>query len=175
MWLSVRGRLEGTLALVLAAFALFAVVATLFALSPLFWPAALLLILFGGAQTVFRTGAMTLVQTAVDEAMRSRVVGAQHLLQSIAGAGGALGLGALAEVIGVGPALAAAGAAAGAVFVVVWRKREAIALALPSRDEDADEHPGDRPGKDAAGAGGSPAATTAIVDGATASVARPPV
>ncbi|MEQ8369134.1 MAG: MFS transporter [Alphaproteobacteria bacterium] len=142
VWLSVRGRLEGTLALVLAAFALFAGAATLFALSPLFWPAALLIILFGGAQTVFRTGAMTLVQTAVDDAMRSRVVGAQHLLQSVAGAGGALGLGALAEVIGVGPALATAGIAAAAVFARVWRRRAAMALALPSRDDEEDSGPG---------------------------------
>jgi predicted MFS family arabinose efflux permease len=94
----------------------------------------------GFAMVAAGVGTQTLLQTAVDESMRGRVLSLFGLIFRGGPALGALVIGAASELVGL-QALLAAGALLGlAACLALWRRRQAITRGLqgvpqPSADD----------------------------------------
>ncbi len=117
LWLASRSRVEG-LARLLLAFMLL-LMALIAALAMVREPVIAFAILFvvGGCMIVRAAGTQTLLQFAVDDAMRGRVMGYYNLFLKAGSAFGALAVGALSDVFSLSIALIAA-AALGAVGLI---------------------------------------------------------
>jgi predicted MFS family arabinose efflux permease len=101
-----------------------------FALCPWFWPALGCVALAGFAMVVAGAGTQTVLQTAVAEDMRGRVLSLFGLIFRGGPALGALIIGAASEALGL-PAPQAAGALIGLLAALwLWRRREAIGRSL---------------------------------------------
>lgn len=100
------------------------------ALSPQLLPAMVAIGVAVGGLLLLDVVTTTLVQRAVPDALRGRVMGALQTSSALFMAGGSLGLPVLAAVIGVGPVLIGSGVAVAAVCVA--------ALALAGREAEAE-------------------------------------
>ena len=130
LWLAQRPDGAGLPRVVLLTSVLTAVTVLAFALCPWFWPAIGCAALAGIALVVGGAGTQTLLQTAVEEEMRGRVLSLFGLIFRGGPALGALAMGAASEALGL-QAPVAAGALLGLLAALwLWRRRKAIARGL---------------------------------------------
>ena len=130
LWLAQRPGQAGLPRIVLATSVLTALTVLAFALCPWFWPAVACVALAGFAIVVAGAGTQTVLQTAVDEDMRGRVLSLFGLIFRGGPALGALAIGGASEALGLQAPLAA-GALLGLVAaLLLWRRRDAIGRSL---------------------------------------------
>jgi predicted MFS family arabinose efflux permease len=133
LWLAQRADQSGLARVVLGSSVLIALTVLAFALSRWFWPAVACVALSGVAMVVAGAGTQTVLQTAVEEGMRGRVLSLFGLIFRGGPALGALAIGGASEAFGL-QAPQAAGALLGLLAAIyLWRRREAIdrSLAAP--------------------------------------------
>jgi predicted MFS family arabinose efflux permease len=97
-----------------------------FALCPWFWPAVACVALSGVAMVVAGAGTQTVLQAAVDEGMRGRVLSLFGLIFRGGPALGALVVGAASEAFGLQTPLAVGALLGLLAAVFLWRRREAV-------------------------------------------------
>jgi predicted MFS family arabinose efflux permease len=130
LWLAHGGAGRATPSNVLWAFlaVALAVAALMFANSLVV--ALAIMLLYGMAGEVRRTSAMSLLQIAVSEAQRGRLMSAQFLLQRVAGGVAALAVGSSAEISGLRAPMWIGAALCVGVWLIAWRRRARIAAAF---------------------------------------------
>ena len=101
-----------------------------FALCPWFWPAVAAVALAGFAMVVAGAGTQTVLQSAVEESMRGRVLSLFGLIFRGGPALGALAIGAASEALGLQAPLAAGALLGLLAAALLWRRREAIGRSL---------------------------------------------
>jgi predicted MFS family arabinose efflux permease len=130
LWLAQRPGQTGLPRIVLATSVMTALTVLAFALCRWFWPAVACVALAGFAMVVAGAGTQTVLQTAVDEDMRGRVLSLFGLIFRGGPALGALAMGAASEALGLQAPLTA-GALIGLVAaLLLWRRRDAIGRSL---------------------------------------------
>jgi predicted MFS family arabinose efflux permease len=126
LWLAQRPADAGLPRLVLLSSVLGAVAILAFALCPWFWPAIGCVTLAGVAMVVGGAGTQTVLQTAVEEDMRGRVLSLFGLIFRGGPALGALAMGAASEALGLQAPLAAGTLLGLLAAIWLWRRRDAI-------------------------------------------------
>lgn len=119
VWLAFRGRIEGLSSITLSALIVGAGGVAVMCATPFLWLGLVGAFLAGAAVTVSGTGTQTLMQHAVEGAMRGRVMALYGMLHRGAPAVGALAIGAAAEFIGIRIAVSAA-AVALCLLALMW-------------------------------------------------------
>lgn len=109
VWLAQRGPIRGLTRLVLLSSLMIGLFMAAFAHTGLFWLALPLLFMIGFLQIVSGTGTQTLMQNAVDDAYRGRVMSLYALVYRGTPALGAIAIGLLAEAYGLALAITLAG------------------------------------------------------------------
>jgi MFS family permease len=102
------------------------------ALSPAFWVAVIAVTCGGFGMVVAGVGTQTLLQTAVDDRVRGRVLSLFGLVFRSGPAIGALAMGLASELIGLRWPLVIGALIGAATFAHVWQRRSRIAEALRS-------------------------------------------
>ena len=105
LWLAQRGRLTGLTGIVFVGVLINGAAVSLFALSTHLWTGALLLAVSGFTQACTGTGAQTLIQSAVDDRLRGRVMSVWLMIGRGGPSLGAIVMGTAAELVGFGPPL----------------------------------------------------------------------
>ena len=116
IWLTVRGRVEGLTTISIAALLATAIAVLSFVITEWFFIALISVFLLGVTGICGGTSTQTLMQHAVDETVRGRVMSLYGMINRGAPALGALAMGALAEVLGIRIAVAVGSA----VCILVW-------------------------------------------------------
>jgi predicted MFS family arabinose efflux permease len=130
LWLAHGGTERASSGRVLWAFlALVLAIAALMATRNLFVAIALML-LFGFAGQIRRTGTVALLQISVDDSQRGRVMSTQFLLQRAASGIGVVAIGAAAEHGGLRAPMLIGAVLALAAWVYTFRSRDRIAAAF---------------------------------------------
>ena len=130
LWLAQRGSVRNLTRFVLLNTAMAGATIVIFAFSDIYWLGLLFAVVIGGGMTVSGAGTQTLMQHAVDGAIRGRVMSLYGIIFRGAPALGALLLGMLSEVIGLQEALAIGGGTTVLVTLWLWRLRHVAARAL---------------------------------------------
>lgn len=131
-WLAQRGHVQGLTRLVLAYILVLACVLIAFTLTDNFYLALLWVFIAGFAQTVAGTGEHQLIQAAVDEHMRGRVVSLYGSVSRGTPALGALFMGWLGDEIGLRWPIAGGAALCVGLWAWVFSKRRQLIEALES-------------------------------------------
>jgi predicted MFS family arabinose efflux permease len=126
LWLAQRSDQGGLTGIVLGSSVLTALPVLAFALCPWFWPAVACVGLSGVAMVVAGAGTQTVLQAAVDENMRGRVLSLFGLIFRGGPALGALVIGAASEAFGLQAPLAVAALLGLLAALFMWRRRRAI-------------------------------------------------
>jgi predicted MFS family arabinose efflux permease len=126
LWLAQRPGDAGLPRVVLLSSVAIAVTVLAFALCPWFWPAAGCAALAGIAMVIAGAGTQTVLQTAVEEDMRGRVLSLFGLIFRGGPALGALAMGVASEVLGLQAPLAAGTLLGLLAAIWLWRRRRAI-------------------------------------------------
>ncbi|MFM2130142.1 MAG: hypothetical protein RL477_1688 [Pseudomonadota bacterium] len=129
-WIAMRGRVGGLTTVVLAGGAMVALATFGFIATANLWVAVLFGAGTGFALTVMSTGTQALIQSALTDDLRGRVMGLYTLIYRGLPALGALALGAIAEVFGLRVAFAAAAALMLVACIWVVPRRRAMVGAL---------------------------------------------
>ena len=129
-WLALRGRVEGLTACVVASVLALSAALIGFAATDSFEAALGCLFVTGFAVIVIGAGEQTLIQNAVDPAMRGRVMSLYGMVGRGAPAVGALAMGAMAEATGFQPPVILGAAFCVALWWWAARRRRAMAEAL---------------------------------------------
>jgi predicted MFS family arabinose efflux permease len=139
VWLAQRSDQGGLTGVVLGSSVLAALTVLAFALCPWFWPAVACVALAGFAMVVGGAGTQTVLQTAVDEDMRGRVLSLFGLIFRGGPALGALVIGVASEAFGLQAPLAVGALLGLLAAFLLWRRGEAIdrnlATPLPASAE----------------------------------------
>lgn len=137
IWFALRGPVRGLTYITIGALGLGAGGVVLLCATSNLWLGLAGAFIAGAAVTISGTGAQTLMQNAVDGAMRGRVMALYGMLHRGAPALGALGIGAVAEFIGIRTALSAT-ALALCLSALAWAfsRRTTMAIALEKPRED---------------------------------------
>ena len=130
LWLAQRPGQAHLPRIVLATSVMTALTILAFALCRWFWPAIAFVALAGFAMVVAGAGTQTVLQAAVDEDMRGRVLSLFGLIFRGGPALGALAMGAASEALGRQAPLAAGALLGLAAAVLLWRRRDAIGRSL---------------------------------------------
>ncbi len=126
VWIARKGSVRGLTTITVASI-LFNAIAVVIAVSvPWFWLSTAALCVAGFAQLASGTGSQTLIQHAIKDEMRGRVMGLWAMIQRGAPAAGALGLGWLSELFGFTWPLLIGGIIAGAAALFVLKRRAAL-------------------------------------------------
>ena len=126
LWLAQRPDQSGLTGVVLGSSVLTALTVLGFALCPWFWPAVACVALAGVAMVVAGAGTQTVLQAAVDEGMRGRVLSLFGLIFRGGPALGALIVGVASEAFGLQAPLAVGALLGLLAAVFLWRGREAV-------------------------------------------------
>ncbi len=129
-WLAQRGTVKGLSSMVLSTLLVGSLSIFAFAATDIYALGLVGVFFLGGAIVICGTGTQTLMQHAVDGAMRGRVMSLYGMVFRGVPALGALAIGSAAEVIGFQAALAAGGVLCIAVFLWMLRYRRTMAAAL---------------------------------------------
>jgi predicted MFS family arabinose efflux permease len=130
LWLAQRPADAGLPKVVLLSSILTALAVLGFALCPWFWPAVAVVALAGFVMVVAGAGTQTMLQTAVEEGMRGRVLSLFGLIFRGGPALGALVMGVASEAFGLQAPLTVGALLGFLAAAVVWRRREAIGRSL---------------------------------------------
>ncbi len=130
LWLAQRGAVQGLTSVAVAATAVLSCALIGFTATDVFWLALPALVVAGFGMIVLGVGEQTLIQNAVDPAVRGRVMGLYGMIGRGAPAFGALIMGALSSYVGF--RWPVAGGAALCLLVWLWahRRRRAMAAEL---------------------------------------------
>ena len=134
IWLAWRGRATGLVSIAIWSTVLAAVALAGFALSDSFWMGTGFIFLLGIAMSLRGTATQTLIQNAVDPAMRGRVLSLNTLIFNAGPAVGAFTLGLIAAWAGLQPPLYVAAGLTLAVWVWAWLRRDQLTEALEGPD-----------------------------------------
>ena len=134
VYLAARRPGPGLLNLVMASMVVLGLATLGFALSPTLAIAAAMAALIGGGMAVRAAGVQTLVQLAATEDMRGRVLSLYGLGLNTGASLGALGVGFLAEAIGLRPAIATVAIVSLLVLGFVMLRRRAMEAALEAKE-----------------------------------------
>jgi MFS family permease len=129
-WLAQRGTVRGLSRMVLATLLFGSLSIFAFAATDIYAVGLVGVFFLGAAIVVCGTGTQTLMQHAVDGAMRGRVMSLYGMVFRGVPALGALAIGSAAEVVGFQAALAAGGVLCIVVFLWMLRHRRSMAEAL---------------------------------------------
>lgn len=129
-WLAQRGAVVGLTEVAVAAVAVMAIALIAFAMSSIFWIALPCLAVTGFGMIIIGVGEQTLIQNAVDPAMRGRVMGLYGMIGRGAPAFGALIMGGLASQIGFQWPVAGGAALCLGMWYWAYRRRHVLARAL---------------------------------------------
>jgi MFS family permease len=132
-WLAQRGTVRGLSRMVLATLLCGSLGIFCFAATDIYAVGLVGVFFLGGAIMICGTGTQTLMQHAVDGAMRGRVMSLYGMVFRGVPALGALAIGSAAELIGFQAALAAGGVLCIAVFLWMLRHRRSMTEALEGR------------------------------------------
>ena len=127
VWLAQRGAVQGLTPVAVAMLAVLSCGLIAFTATDVFWLALPALVVTGFAMIVIGVGEQTLIQNAVDPAVRGRVMGLYGMIGRGAPAIGALIMGALSSYVGF--RWPVAGGAVLCLFVWVWAHRRRRELA----------------------------------------------
>ena len=126
LWLAHGGAGRATVTRILWAFLALSLSVAVLALSSHFAMALVVMVCFGISAELRRTGTVTLLQTAVDDRQRGRVMSTQFMFQRGAGGLGALIVGVTAEHAGLRLPLLAIAALSMTAWVVAFAYRNSI-------------------------------------------------
>lgn len=116
VWIALRGRVGGLTMAVMAGFLVLSAATLGLVATPILWIAVIFSVLSGFALNTMSTGTQALVQYAVEDSFRGRVMGLYTLIYRGTPAIGALALGAVAEFAG----LRATFAVVAVVGILIW-------------------------------------------------------
>ena len=116
VWIALRGRVGGLTMAVMAGFLVLSAATLGLVATPILWIAVIFSVLSGFALNTMSTGTQALVQYAVEDSFRGRVMGLYTLIYRGTPAIGALALGAVAEFAG----LRATFAVVAVVGIIIW-------------------------------------------------------
>lgn len=138
IWLAQRGRLTGLTQIVFFGVMINGIAVALFAWSTNLWTGAVLLAVSGFTQACTGTGTQTLIQSAVDDRLRGRVMSVWLVIGRGGPALGALAMGYMAEQLNFGLPLMIGASITflAAAAVLPYRKRVAHQLERHSSDDD---------------------------------------
>jgi len=140
LWLAKRGTLTGLTALMLIGGTLgLGVVVVLFTTTTTFWVAVIAMVFVGFARLIGGVAGQTLVQSAVEEHLRARVMAIFGLIFRGAPALGALIMGGLSEVMGFRAPIAIGGILCILLWFVVQRRQKSLASLLEQTAETSDQ------------------------------------
>lgn len=143
LWMAQRGGHAGLTRIVIASSALLCVSLAVFSATDALWLGLAAMLAVGFAMVAGGVGSQTLVQLAVTDAVRGRVMSLHGLLFRAGPALGALAYGAASEFVGLRPPLAVGAALAFVIRALIWARRARIAAILePAARNDA--RPGNR-------------------------------
>ncbi len=129
-WLAQRGAVVGLTEVAISAIAVMAIALVAFAMADAFWIALPCLAITGFGMIIIGVGEQTLIQNAVDPAMRGRVMGLYGMIGRGAPAFGALIMGGLASQIGFQWPVAGGAVLCLGTWYWAFRRRHALARAL---------------------------------------------
>ena len=129
-WLAQRGRLTGLTDIVFFGVMLNGLAVALFALSTNLWTGAVLLAVSGFTQACTGTGTQTLLQSAVEDRLRGRVMSVWLVIGRGGPALGAMVMGTMAEVMGFGPPLFTGAVVTFLTAAIVLPRRQRLAASL---------------------------------------------
>ena len=115
-WVAMHGRVAGLTTVVIVAFLLHVVATFGFVATGWLWVGVIFSVLWGFTLNIMSTSTQALVQTAIDDSRRGRVMGLYTVIYRGTPAFGAVGTGVLAELFG----LQATFAAAALICLVAW-------------------------------------------------------
>jgi predicted MFS family arabinose efflux permease len=130
LWLAQRAGQTGLPKIIVQSSVLSALTVLAFALCPWFWPAVAAVALSGFAMVVAGAGTQTVLQSAVEEGMRGRVLSLFGLIFRGGPALGALAMGSASEALGLQAPLVAGALLGLLAAALLWRRREAIGRSL---------------------------------------------
>jgi len=130
LWLARQPGQAGLPKVVLLTSILTALTILAFALCPWFWPAVVAVALAGFAMVVAGAGTQTVLQSAVEEGMRGRVLSLFGLIFRGGPALGALAMGVASEAFGLQAPLTVGALLGLLAAALLWRRREAIGRSL---------------------------------------------
>jgi predicted MFS family arabinose efflux permease len=130
LWLAHGGAAAATANRVLWAFLAFAVSVALLALSSHLLAALAVMLVFGVSGELRRTGTVSILQTAVSDEQRGRVMSTQFMFQRVAGGAGTLLVGSAAEQVGLRVPLLIAAALSVAAWGLAYANRKRIVAAF---------------------------------------------
>lgn len=130
IWLAQRGRLTGLTGIVFIGVMINGAAVSLFALSTNLWTGALLLAVSGFTQACTGTGTQTLIQSAVTDRLRGRVMSVWLVIGRGGPALGALVMGFMAELVGFGPPLLTGALITFLTAAIVLPRRQRLASTL---------------------------------------------
>jgi predicted MFS family arabinose efflux permease len=130
LWLAQRARVAGLTLITIATLGIGGAALIVFALTRWYWLALVCCFIGGAMMTVGGTGTQTLMQNAVDGAMRGRVLSLYGVIFRGVPALGALIMGWVSEYIGLSAAVASGGALCLVAYVWCMRDRRTVARIL---------------------------------------------
>ena len=131
LWLTSRsGGITGLTTVMMVTMLFMGAVLLLFSLTTTFWVGCVLVGLLGFSFNVQAISNQTLIQYAVDPAMRGRVVGLHGLIARGVPALGALVMGVIADHLGLAVPLGLGAGICLVLWLWVWRQRKALVAAL---------------------------------------------
>jgi len=130
VWLAARPAGPGLLRLVMGAMLLLGLAMLGFAVAPDLRLASLAAAMIGAGMAVRAAGVQTLVQLSAGEDLRGRVLSLYGLGLNAGASLGAIGVGTLAEAVGLRPAVAIVAGISLLVFILVLRRYPAMRAAL---------------------------------------------
>ncbi|MFL2770859.1 MAG: MFS transporter [Rhodospirillaceae bacterium] len=134
LWLAQRGRISGLTEIVCIGVMLNGAAVALFALSTSLWTGAILLAVSGFTQACTGTGTQTLLQSAVADRLRGRVISLWLVIGRGGPALGALVMGTLAEFVGFGLPLFVGAIITFTTAVAMLPRRKRLAKTLELAD-----------------------------------------
>jgi MFS family permease len=129
-WLAQRGRLSGLTSIVFVGVMINGAAVALFAVSTNLYTGALLLAVSGFTQACTGTGTQTLIQSAVEDRLRGRVMSVWLVIGRGGPALGAMVMGAMAEVVGFGPPMLTGAVVTFVVATAMLPRRRTLAARL---------------------------------------------
>jgi MFS family permease len=130
VWIALRARAAGLTMMVFGGFLGLSFVTLGFIATPVLWIAVVFAVLSGFALNAMSTGTQALVQLAVEDSFRGRVMGLYTLIYRGTPAIGALALGAIAEVFGLRATFAVAAVAGIAIWAATLPRLRTMRAAL---------------------------------------------
>ena len=130
IYLATRGATLGLTTVTIFALAMGATGILVFCATDIYWLALTAMFFAGGSVTLGGTGTQTLMQAAVDGAMRGRVMSLYGVIYRGGPALGALVMGTASDVIGLPLAVSGGGVLTFGVWLWIVRRRGATARAL---------------------------------------------